>query len=181
MPLQTDQQVSLKECLNTSDAMVKYACGTYYAFQMKDRSICQKVYGNTDKAYYCQTLFDEKYGYVPPTMSQCQNMTTSKTTGSFYRDNCYRGIAMATLDTSICKYLSNSEQEPCVVQVSNIAYAKKNLCGPLFINNIIPGASECLQYVESLHNVNTCKLLTRAQGPLPDIIDECINIANQKR
>jgi hypothetical protein len=179
--LQSDHKISLQECLTTTDQAIKQVCGMNYAVQMKDRSICQQVYGNTDKAYYCQGAYDSQYGYVPPSISQCQNMTASEANGSFYKDNCFRGIAETNLDPSICKYLSAGKQDACVVQVNNDAYAKKNLCGPLFVNNNIPGAGDCLKYVESLRNANACKLLTRAQGPLPDIINECISVANQKK
>ncbi len=174
----SDHKISLDECLNTTDELTKYACGIDFAIKEKNRSICLKVYGNTDRAYYCQELYDSEVGYVPPTISECQSMTTNE--GNYYfKNNCFRGIALSTFDTSICQYLSEDSRSSCVVQVQNDKYAKDNLCGPLFKNNEYTGASSCLKYVNDQHDIKLCKLLTRAQGPIPDIIDECISIANK--
>lgn len=171
-----DHKISLDECISTNDETTKKACAMNYAVQLKDPSLCRKIHGESLAAYYCEySYMGETNNWYPTDIKLCHSMSNDADS-IFYKDNCFRGIAEVNFDSDICKYLSVGK-DACVIQVNNNAYAKKNLCSLLFKNNQPPGATDCREYVNSLHNIATCKLLTRAQGPVPEIINDCIKSA----
>jgi hypothetical protein len=169
-----DHEVSLEECLSTKDDTVKAACGTNYAVQQKDRSICRKVYGNNDLGYYCEYNYDEYYGTSPTDISECQSMIADSENSLFYKDGCFRSVAITTFNKQVCSYLyREADQKNCVASIDAEQSKKDNVCGPLYVNGKIPANYECDEYVFSQHDLSKCNLLTPAWNK-----DACVKYVN---
>lgn len=169
-----DHEVSLEECLSTKDETVKAACGTNYAVKQKDRSICRKVYGNNDLGYYCEYNYDEALGTSPTDISECQSMIADSENSLFYKDGCFRAVAITTFNKQVCSYLyREADQKNCVASIDAEQNKKDNVCGPLYVDGKVPANYECDEYVFSQHDLAKCNLLAPAWNK-----EACIKYVN---
>ncbi len=158
-----NKDISLNECITTKDEVIKYACGTNYSIKLKDRSLCRTVYGNNDKGYYCEDSYDTYYHTSPNDINECQSMIADSENSLFYKDGCFRGVAIRTFNKQVCSYLyREDDQKNCITAIDAEQCKKNNLCGPLYVNGRVPANYECDEYVFSQHDLSKCNLLTPA-------------------